>query len=230
MSPELLAMGVCVMALAMNIAVCVDLQVFGMVLALAIASARVGGLCLGRASAAGEARSPSMPPRPPQWQPELELEYPPAVGPSRCEQPPPPPPALPPIYLARNVVQRGAAVLSFFRDRGFVVVDLGLDETGRAIFANLAIHMAELASDPRIQYNRGPGRTCVNDARNIDSIAWQEALKIILDNVEVKIVISELVKSFQIRFHDCGGDYVEAAERRTTNGERRRRRRRRRRR
>ena len=44
MSPELLAMGVCVLALAMNIAVCVDLQVLGM-LALAIASAHVGGLC-----------------------------------------------------------------------------------------------------------------------------------------------------------------------------------------
>ena len=224
-------MGV-VLALAIACAsACVELRVVGMALALAIASANVGWR-LGRASAA--AGLPSRPPPPPQWQPELELESPPglgpAVGPSRWEQPPPPPPAHPPIYLARNVVQRGAAALSFFQDHGFVVVDLGLDETGRAIFANLAIHMAELASDPRIQYNRGPGRTCVNDARNIDSIAWQEALKIILDNFEVKILVSELVKSFNVRFHDCGGDYVEAADRRTTNDERRRRRRRRRRR
>ena len=229
-------MAVCVTVLAM---VCEYGTGAGITSAfLAIVSAYVGW----RVGKAQSTPSRPWPPRPPQWQPEFELEELslPAVEPSRDSRPrrwgrlprpsgppadvaaPPQPPEAPPdcvnTYLAMTVAQRGAAAWSCFWDHGFVVIDLGLDNAGKATFANVASQMASSAADPHIQYNRGPGRTCVNDVRNIQNSAWQEALKIILGNDEVKIVLSELIKSYKLLFHDCGGDYVEAGAADNDNG------------
>ena len=116
----------------------------------------------------------------------------------------------PVVRNAPYLVQRGQLAWEFFMDHGFVVLDLGLDAEGKTAFANLARHMGRMAVNPELRGNRGPGRTCVNDTANIQNNMWREALKIIMGHRDVKIVLSELVLMLKLRFHDCGGDYIEA--------------------
>ena len=159
----------------------------------ALAGAAVAGAAPARADTASQAAAPPLPPGPPP------PEFSPLDESSRrtwCN--------------ADYVVQRGEAAWSFFMNNGFVVVDLGLDDAGKAAFANLASHMGVQATDPAIRHNRGPGRTCVNSYLNVQNAVWQEALKYILRSREVKLVLEELVTLLGVRFHDCGGDVVEA--------------------